>query len=89
MVLLYIMQQRDILYYQLRVYNENNDNTIDVDAIKGSEEGAVDDDECFFAFSKAFTAFKIAFLFVAVSGWLNVSPDAFFDEAASFFIFCL
>ena len=51
MVLLYIMQQRDILYYQLRVYNENNDNTIDVDAIKGSEEGAVDDDECFFAFS--------------------------------------
>ena len=45
MVLLYIMQQRDILYYQLRVYNENNDNTIDVDAIKGSEEGTVDDEE--------------------------------------------
>lgn len=53
MVLLYIMQQRDILYYQLRVFNENTDNTIEVDAIKGSEEGTVDDDECFFAFSKA------------------------------------
>ena len=45
MVLLYIMQQRDILYYQLRVYNENTDNTIEVDAIKGSEECTVDDDE--------------------------------------------